>query len=91
MTLHGFLHSGGLEIYNFGSPFLGHHYFILSLSDLCLGEGKKIFKGHMASPCTRTAAPGVMKFTILVVPSLVIISIYIVRLIDALEKRGRFL
>ena len=28
----------GHEIYNFGRPFLGHHYYIplLSLSDLCL-------------------------------------------------------
>ena len=34
------------DIYNFGRPFLGHHYYILSLSDLCLGV-KKIFKGIM--------------------------------------------
>ena len=26
---------GGHEIYNFGRPFLGHHYYILSLYDLC--------------------------------------------------------
>ena len=25
----------GHEIYNFGSPFLGHHYYILGLSDQC--------------------------------------------------------
>ena len=25
---------GGYEIYNFGSQFLGHHYYILSLPDL---------------------------------------------------------
>ena len=36
-------------------------YYILTLSDLCLGLEKKIFIGHMATPCTRTAAPGVMK------------------------------
>ena len=32
------------EIYNFGRPFLGHDYYILGLSDLCLGVKKKIFK-----------------------------------------------
>ena len=32
------------EIYNFSRPFLGHHYYILSLIDLCLGVKKKIFK-----------------------------------------------
>ena len=35
----------GNEIYNFGRLFLSHHYFILSLSDLCLGVKKRIFKG----------------------------------------------
>ena len=25
------------EIYNFGIPFFGHFYYILGLSDLCLG------------------------------------------------------
>ena len=34
----------GHEIYNFGKPFFGHHYYILGLSDLCLGVEKKIFK-----------------------------------------------
>ena len=34
---------GGHEIYNFGRPFLGHHYYILGLSDQCLGVEKKIF------------------------------------------------
>ena len=34
----------GHEIYNFGRPFLGHHYYILGLSDKCPGVGKKIFK-----------------------------------------------
>ena len=36
----------GHEIYNFGTPFLGHHYYILGLSDLCLGVAK-IFKEIM--------------------------------------------
>ena len=35
------------EIYNFGRPFLGHHYYILSLSDQCLGVEKKVFKEIM--------------------------------------------
>ena len=34
--------SGDHEIYNFGRPFLGHHYFKLSLSDLCPGVEEKI-------------------------------------------------
>ena len=37
----------GHEIYNFGRPFLGHHYYILGLSDLCLGIEKNIFKEIM--------------------------------------------
>ena len=37
----------GHEIYNFGRPFLGHHYYILGLSDLCLGVEKNIFKEIM--------------------------------------------
>ena len=35
------------EIYNFGTPFLGHHYYTLSLFDLCLGVEKKIVKETM--------------------------------------------
>ena len=38
---------GGDEINNFGRPFLGHHYYILSLSDLSLGVEKNIFKEIM--------------------------------------------
>ena len=37
----------GHEIYNFGGPFRGHHYYILGLSNLCLGVEKKIFKEIM--------------------------------------------
>ena len=33
----------GHEIYNFGRPFLGHHYYIFGLSDQCLRVEKKIF------------------------------------------------
>ena len=39
--------SQGHEIYNLGRPFFGHHYFILGLSDLCLGVEKKIVKKIM--------------------------------------------
>ena len=35
------------EIYNFGTPSLGHHYYTLSLFDLCLGVEKKILKETM--------------------------------------------
>ena len=38
---------GGHEIHNFGRPFLGHHYYLLSVSDLSLGVDKKIFKEIM--------------------------------------------
>ena len=72
----------GHKIYNFGKPYLGHHYYIFSLSDLCIRR-KKIFKrnnafslfdlyGHAAAQEPR---PGVMKFTSWVDPSLVIITI----------------
>ena len=37
---------GGYEIYNLDLPFLGHYYFILSLSDLFL-RVEKIFKEMM--------------------------------------------
>ena len=38
------LPTGGHEISNFGRSFLGHHYYILGLSDQCLGVENKIFK-----------------------------------------------
>ena len=37
----------GHESYNFRGPFLGHHYFIISLSDLFLEVKKKFFKEIM--------------------------------------------
>ena len=39
--------TGGHEIYSLGRSFLCHHYFILSLSDQCMGVEKKIFKEIM--------------------------------------------
>ena len=38
---------GVMKFTIFGRPFLGHHYYILGLSDLCLGVEKKIFKEIM--------------------------------------------
>ena len=38
---------GVMKFKNFGRPFLGHHYYILSLSVLCLGVEKKIFKKYI--------------------------------------------
>ena len=35
------------EIYNLGKTFLGHHYYILGLSNLWLGVEEKIFKEIM--------------------------------------------
>ena len=35
------------EIYNYGRPFLGHLYNILSLSDLCPGVEKKTLKNYI--------------------------------------------
>ena len=83
----------GHEIYNFGRPFLGHHYYILGLSDLCLEVEKKIFKEimhsnymtYMSTPLHKNPYPGVMKFTIMVDPSLVIITTYLVCLTCAWE------
>ena len=38
---------GGHDIYNFGRPFFCHHYYTLSLSDLCGGVEKKVLKKIM--------------------------------------------
>ena len=72
----------GHEIYNFNRPFLGYYIYILSLSVLCLRVEKKNFKEIMhftlwliwPHPCTSTPAPGIMIYTVLVDPSLVIIT-----------------
>ena len=86
------------EIYNFGRPFLGHDYYILSLSDLCLGV-KKIFKGTMhfhfmtyiATPQHKNPCPGGHEIYNFVDPSLVMITIHLVCLNHAPEKRRRLL
>ena len=38
---------GGHDIYNFSRPFLGHHYYILILCELCPEVEKNIFKKYM--------------------------------------------
>ena len=56
----------GHEIYNFGRPFFGHHDYILSLSDICMEEVKKIFKKnnavllrtYMVTPKHKNPCPG---------------------------------
>ena len=78
----------GHEIYNFGRSFLGHHYHILSLPYSCSRVGKKIVKEiltktHFAlyefnSPVraqVKITSQGVMKYTIMVDTSLVVITI----------------
>lgn len=67
----------GHEIYSFGWPFLSHHYYITSLSNLCLVEEKMLLKTNSIytflliwqRPSTRSSASGVTIFTILIDPS----------------------
>ena len=83
----------GHDINNFGRPFLGHYYHILSLSDLCQVVEKRVLKKqsfslqymtYMAIPQHKKPCPGVMKFTNLV-------DLSSVCLIYAQEQRRRFL
>ena len=91
MPLHKNLCPGGHEIYSFRRAFHSHHYYALGLSKSC-PRVKKISKEIMhftirliwPRPSTRTPAPGVMKFMILVGPSLVTITIYSVCLNNSL-------
>ena len=87
----------GNEIYNFGRPFLCHHYHVHSFSDLCLGveNSKKILNEtmhfhyiiYMAIHSHKNAYSKVKKFTIQVDPYLVIKTIYTFRLIYAQTQR----
>ena len=43
MPLHKNPCPGGHEIYKFGRPILGHHYYILGLSDQCLVSREENF------------------------------------------------
>ena len=78
------------EIYNFGRPFLDLHYYTLSLSCLCLGVEKKnafsLYDLYGHTLIAQEPLPqGVMKFTILLDPSLVIITTHLVCLMYAWE------
>ena len=90
----------GHEIYNFGKPFFGHHNCILNLSDLCLGVQKTLFEKrimhfkyndlkYITMPQYKNSGPGVMKVTMLVNPSLVIITIHLFCLNHAHQQRRR--
>ena len=81
---------------NFGRTSLGHQYYLLSLSDLCLVVEEKIFKRNNTfftlwlicpRPSTRTPAPRVMKFTILVDPSLASLPYTLFDLCLGVEKK----
>ena len=64
------------EIYKFGRPYFGHYYYILNLSDLCLGV-ERIFKEIISTFLTQNQVPlgaGVMKLAILVLPSLQLLN-----------------
>ena len=45
--LYGQTPAPGVMKLNFGRPFLGHYYYILSLSDICMGVEMKIFQEIM--------------------------------------------
>ena len=84
---------GSHEIYNFGGPFLGQHYYPLSLSDLCLGVEKiliKIIYFHYITYMASHQHIRIMKFTIILEdPSLAIFAVYLICLIHALvQTRG---
>ena len=86
----------GHEIYNSGRPFPGHHYSILSLSDLCMGEEKMSFKEimhfhYIYTTYMATPQPGHHEIYILVDLSLVIITIHLFSLNHAPEQRRGFL
>ena len=55
---------GGHEIYNLGRPFLGHHYYILCLSEPCPGVEKNMRNVSILPPNylpLRRGGGGVMK------------------------------
>ena len=91
--------TGVHDSYNLGRPFLCYLYYILILSDLCQQVEKKIFLKKLCiytmyliqlHPSTRTPAPEVMKFTIVVDPSLVIINVHLICWKHAPEQRRKF-
>ena len=70
------------EIYNFGRPLPGNHYYTHSKFDQCLGVEKKIVKDMihilLTRPSKRVPAPRVLKFKIGVGSYLVIITISLI-------------
>ena len=53
-----------MAIYNFGRPFLGYHYYILGLSNLCLGAEKNfkeithfLYLTYMTTPQHKNPCP----------------------------------
>ena len=82
-------------MYNFGRSFLGHHYYILNLTEPCPSEDKKRRNIALSLTCHAPAkkkhVPGVMKFTILVDFSMAIITIHLVCLTYTWVKRRTFL
>ena len=73
---------GSHEIYNFGGPFLGQHFYPLSLSDLCLGVKNiliKIIYFHYITYMASHQHIRIMKFTIILEdPSLAIFALYLI-------------
>ena len=82
-------------MYKLGTVFLTHHFYVLSLTALCPIVEKKTLKeiihlcymANMANPTCITGTPAhwVLQFKILVKAFLLIITIYLVCLLDALE------
>ena len=69
MTQHKNLSPGVMKFTIFGRPFLGHHYYKLSMSDLCLRVEKKTFEEilhfhnmtYKSTPQHKNPAPGSSK------------------------------
>ena len=51
MPLHKIPFLEGHEIYNYGSAFLVHHYYIISLSDPCTGVEEEDFWRYINFTC----------------------------------------
>ena len=88
----------GHKIYNFSRPFLGQHYYILGLSNLCLGVERKIFKEMMhfkyktyrATPQNKNPCPRGHEIYNFGKPFFFIITTQLVCLIYTWEQRRLF-
>ena len=74
----------------------GQHYYTLTLFDLCPGSERKELKNYCIyiHKNTRTPEPGLMKFTILIDPPLVIFNIFLIHVqekILTVLKKYKFL